>query len=172
MEKSKSFNVQKLVYASVFVALSVVINSLRIGSVSFGGFPIIFSGYVLGPIMGFIVGFVSDLVGFIVRPSSFGFNPLFALTSALTGAIPVIVTTKLLGDKYPEFKLWKILVGIFIGQTITSVILVPIFRVMLYGKNTFWFYMTSAAAKQAISIPIYAVLMKIVWDRIKGFVKL
>ena len=171
VEKNKFFTTKKLVLASFFVALSVVVNTLRIGSVSFGGFPIIFSGYVLGPVTGFIVGFVSDLVGFLVRPSaSGGFNPLFALTSSLTGAIPVIVT-KLLGDKYPEYKLWKIFLGVLVGQTITSVIMVPFFRAILYGKNTMWYYLVKAAAKQAVSIPIYAVLIKIIWDSIKNVVK-
>lgn len=164
MQKNSKMTAKTIAYASIFVALSVAINTVRIGSVSFGGFPIILSGYALGPVMGFMVGTLADLVGFIIRPSSTGgFNPLFILTSALTGAIPVIVTG-MLGDKYPTFKLWKLLVGILVGQAITSVILVPIFRALLYGKNTVWYYMVKAAAKQAVSIPVYAVLIKAVLD--------
>lgn len=163
MKKSK-FSTRTIAYSAIFVALSVVINTVRIGSVSFGGFPIILSGYALGPLLGFIVGGVADLVGFLIRPSATGgFNPLFILTSALTGAIPVLVT-RALGDRYPKYKLWKILVGVLIGQTITSVILVPIFRSLLYGKNTVWYYMVKAGTKQAVSIPIYGVLIKAVLD--------
>ena len=159
--KTKSkFSSKQIAYASIFIALSVVVNSLRIGKVSFGGFPIIFSGYALGPVMGFVVGAMADIVGFIVRPSSTGgFNPLFIMTSALTGAIPVIVTSAL-GDKYPKYSLWKIFVGILVGQVVTSVIMVPIFLTILYGKKSLWLYMASAATKQAFSIPIYAALLK------------
>lgn len=164
MNQKGFFTTKKIAYIGIFIALSVSINSMRIGSISFGGFPIIFSGYALGPLLGFIVGGLSDLVGFIVRPSTTGgFNPLFTLTSALTGAIPVIVTS-IIGDRYPKFKLWKILIGILVGQTITSVVMVPIFISILYGKNTVWYYMTSAAIKQAISIPVYALLLKAIND--------
>jgi ECF transporter S component (folate family) len=159
MKRVSFLTTKKIAYAGIFVALSVAINTLRIGSISFGGFPIIFSGYALGPVLGFIVGGLADIVGFIIRPSSTGgFNPIFTLTSALTGAIPVIVTSAL-GNKYPNYKFGKILVGVLIGQTITSVIIVPLAISILYGKNTFWYYMTSAAIKQAVSIPVYSILI-------------
>lgn len=158
-EEKVTFTTNKLTYMAMFVALSVVINTLRVGEVSFGGFPIIFGGYVLGPIYGFIIGAVADIVGFIIRPSAGGaFNPLFVLTSALTGLIPVLVT-QLLGEKYPNYSFVKILIGIFVGQLITSVILVPFFMVMLYGNNTFVYFATKALIKQAISIPLYAFLL-------------
>lgn len=166
MVKKSIFTTKKIAYAAIFIAISVAINTMRIGSISFGGFPIIFSGYVLGPLMGFIVGGLADVVGFLIRPSATGgFNPLFTLTSALTGAIPIIVT-KLLGDKYPNYKLWKIFLGIFIGQTITSVVMVPIFISLIAGKNTVWYYIYKAAAKQIVSIPIYAILLKAINDTI------
>ena len=57
----------KIVYSSIFIAMSVAINTVRIGEVSFSGFPIIYSGYVLGPVMGFIVGSIADIVAFIIR---------------------------------------------------------------------------------------------------------
>lgn len=155
-DKNKPLTTPRLTLMAFFIALSVVINTVRVGSVSFGGFPIIFAGYILGPISGFIVGAVADIVAFIVRPSSFGFNPLFTLTSALTGLIPVIVT-KLLGEERPHFTYFKVLVGIFVGQLITSVILAPLFQMILFQRG-FWVIVTGAAIKQAISIPLYAFL--------------
>lgn len=165
-DKSNKFTTVKISYMSIFIALSVMINSLRIGSISFGGFPIILSGYLLGPIPGFIVGGVSDLLGFIIRPSAFAFNPLFTLTSALTGAIPVVVTN-LLGERYPNYSLVKILIGVFVGQILTSVIMVPIFSSILYGRATVWVLAGDAFIKQALSIPVYALLIKILNDRLK-----
>lgn len=164
-ERNELFKSIKLVNMSIFVALSVAINTMRVGSVSFGGFPIILSGYLLGPIPGFIVGAMSDIVGFIIRPSALGFNPVFILTSALTGLIPVVVTN-LLGNKYPRFEMHKVLIGIFIGQILTSVIMVPIFSTIIYGKHSFWFLAYRAFIKQVISIPIYAFLTTTIVDRV------
>lgn len=167
----KPMNVNTLSYMGFFVALSVVINTLRIGNISFGGFPIILSGYFLGPINGFIIGAVSDVLGFLIRPSAFSFNPLFTLTSALTGLIPVLINN-ILGEKYPNYSFWKMLLGILIGQFLTSVILVPLFQVWIYGNRTFLYYFTAAAAKQAFSIPIYAFLGMSLLDRLSKILKL
>lgn len=164
-DRSNKFSTVKISYMAIFIAISVMINSLRIGSISFGGFPIILSGYLLGPIPGFIVGAVADIVSFIIRPSAFPFNPIFTLTSALTGALPVLVNN-LLGERYPKYTFIKILIGVIIGQMITSVILVPIFSVILYGKNTFWVLASKAFLKQAVSIPVYAILVAIINDRL------
>lgn len=163
-DKTNKFTTIKITYMAIFIALGVMINSLRVGILSFGGFPIILSGFLLGPIPGFIVGAVTDIAAFIVRPSLFPFNPLFVLTSALTGLIPVVVAN-LLGDKYPKYHMVKIFIGILIGQILTSVVLVPIFSVWLYGRSSVILLMSRALVKQAVSIPVYAILIKILTDR-------
>ena len=157
---------RKITYMAVFIALSVVINTMRFGSVSFGGFPIIYSGLVLGPVNGLIVGAVSDVLGFIIRPSSGGYNVVFTLTSALTGLIPIMVV-KLFKVKYPNYKFYQVLLGIFIGQMLTSVIMAPYFQALLFGKNTFYYYATKAFIKQAVSIPLYAALFTSMTESIK-----
>lgn len=166
-DRTDKFSTNRITYIAIFVALSVAINTARVGSISFGGFPIIMSGYFLGPINGFIVGAVADVVGFIIRPSSSGgFNPAFVLTSALTGAIPVVVT-RFLGEKYPNFSLAKVIIGTFVGQMVTSVIMVPFFRVFFFGGNTFLYFAGKAFIKQIISIPIYGFLITTVNESLK-----
>lgn len=154
-ESTKFRSTRTITYMSVFIALSVVINTMRFGSISFGGFPIIYSGLVLGPVNGFIVGGLSDILAFIVRPSAGGYNVVFTLTSALTGFIPVMVT-RLFKEKYPNYRFLPVLIGVFIGQMITSVIMAPFFQAILFGKNTFYYYAAKAFIKQIISIPIYS----------------
>ncbi len=164
MSKKSKFSTRKITYAAIFISLSVVINSLRIGIISFGGFPIILSGFALGPGMGFIVGLLADFIGFIVRPSSTGtYNIIFGITSGLTGLIPVVVVAAL-GDKYPKFSLWKLLIGILVGQFITSVFLAPYFVDKLFLPGTFVPKMILAAKKQALSAPVYAYLSKVLLD--------
>lgn len=162
----KQSSTRRITYMGVFIALSVVINTMRFGSVSFGGFPIIYSGLVLGPVNGLIVGAVSDVLGFIIRPSSGGYNVVFTLTSALTGLIPIMVV-KLFKVKYPNYKFYQVLLGIFIGQMLTSVIMAPYFQALLFGKNTFYYYATKAFIKQAVSIPLYAALFTSMTESIK-----
>lgn len=168
-DKTEPLTTKRLTMMAILVALSVIINTMRIGSISFGGFPIIYAGYFLGPVNGFLVGAVADVLGFIVRPSSFGFNPLFTLTSALTGLIPVIIT-KLLGEKYPQLNFWKVLVGICTGQFITSVFLAPLFQMILFGQG-FWLLVGKAAIKQVLSGPAYAFLTITINDSVSKVIK-
>lgn len=163
--RTSSRKTKTVVYMAVFVAISVTINTLRVGSVSFGGFPIIFSGFALGALPGFIVGAVADVVAFIVRPSSGGFNPAFTLTSALTGAIPVLVTT-LLRDRRPSYKTWKVFIGILIGQGITTILMVPMFRVIFYGNGTFFYFVGKSALQQVFTIPAYTIVFMSLYEAI------
>lgn len=165
METKAKFSTKQIAYIAIFVALGVVINTLRFGILSFGGLPIILSGYALGPILGFIVGAITDVVAFIIRPSNIGFpNPIFTLTSALTGLIPVVVSS-FLGDKYPNFKLKNIFIGVLIGQFITTVFISTYFVDKLFLPGSFWIKMPIAAKKQLIQAPVYAYIIKVIIDR-------
>lgn len=156
------FSARTLSYLAMFIALSVVLNTLRVGPISFGGFPIIYGGLALGPVFGFIIGMVSDLLGFLVRPSGNGFNLAFTLTSSLTGAIPVLVLRLFGNDPKNKQNFIKVLIGIFVGQTITSVIMVPYFMKLFYGFN-FWERLIKAFSKQVWSIPLYAFIFVSTW---------
>lgn len=169
--EKKLLTSRKIAISAMLVALSVAINTLRIGSISFGGFPIIFSGLTMGPINGFIVGAVADIVGFIVRPSATGgFNPLFVLTSGLTGLIPGLMII-LLKDNYPNYKTWKVFISIATGQLITTVLMAPFFISLiregnLIGTTTFWIAywgrVTRAFIRQAVNVPIYTILFPLI----------
>lgn len=168
-DRGPGFTVNKISYMAMFVAIGVIINTARVGNISFGGFPIILSGYILGPLPGFIVGAVTDLAAFIVRPSVNAFNPLYTLTSALTGLLPVLISG-ILGERYPKYSFIKVLIGIMVGQLLTTVILAPIFTTILYGKYSFWYLALNALIKQAVSVPVYAFLSISVIDRISKVV--
>lgn len=157
LSAAQYFTPKHIAQMSIFIAIGVVINSMRVGFLSFGGLPIVLSGYIFGPVGGFIIGGVTDLVAFLVRPSSYGFNLAFTLTSALTGAIPVLVTDALGGKKVLTF--WRVLVGVVIGQFLTSVILVPLFMSLFIGEAAAKATFFRALVKQTFSAPVYAVLV-------------
>ena len=141
------------------IALNIILSRVITipGVINFGGFPIIFAGVVFGPLVGGIVGGIGDVVSFIVRPTG-PFMPHFVLTSALTGIIPGLMM-RLLKAEMPKFPLWKIFISILVGQVITSVLMVPYFRNILF-TTPLLVTMSRAVAKQAINIPAYSIIIK------------
>lgn len=156
----QKIDVRMMTICGFLIALNIILSSFIAipGIISFGGFPIIFGGIVFGPVIGGLVGAVGDIVSFIVRPTG-PFMPHFVLTSALTGIIPGLIV-KLLRNNLSKSKLWKIFIAILIGQVITTVLMVPYFRLILFA-HPFVVTTLRAAQKQAINIPVYAVLINI-----------
>lgn len=154
----KKINAKTLTIAGFLIALNIVLSRIVAipGLVNFGGFPIIFAGVALGPVFGGIVGAVGDVVSFIIRPTG-AFLPHFVLTSALTGIIPGLVAN-LLKNEIRDPKLWKVFVSILTGQIITSVLMVPYFRQILFGQP-FMVNFLRTLPKQAINIPVYSVII-------------
>ncbi len=88
---------QLVVYNALFIAISVVLKLLFEIYVPLGGFPslrfnltsipIILGGIILGPESGFVIGIISDLLCYILKPN----GPLFVgftITNGLVGLIP------------------------------------------------------------------------------------
>lgn len=126
------FDNRQLVYMSFLIGLSIVLTRLyniHIGLVTFGGFPIILAGFLFGPLSGGIVGFLADILGFILVPSG-PYLPWFTLTSSLAGVIPALL---LLPFKQKVPALWKIMAAIFLGQLTTNVLLVSYFQQIYFG---------------------------------------
>lgn len=63
----------------------------------------------------------------------------------------------MLKDKYRDFKLYKIIFSIAIGQIITSVLIAPIAIHLLYKK--FGAELCQRHIKQAWSVPLYGVVL-------------
>ncbi len=91
---------QRITFASMFIAMSVVLTRfasirLAIGGVEgvrigFGTFPIILGGMLFGPSWGGAIGALADVIGFSLSPGG-PYFPHFTLTSALYGVIPGIL---------------------------------------------------------------------------------
>lgn len=118
----KSRELQKLVLASSLVAISIVIDIFFKQILSFNNFgvpfyaiPIIYGSIVLGPIYGLIMGYVSDLVGFIAFPNG-AYAFIFALGAMLWGFIPGLFLYR----KYDRTKLVFVLIFNHILVTIAN----------------------------------------------------
>lgn len=170
-----------LVLMAFFIALNVILSFITSGiTVSFGGiagikiglggFPIILSGILMGPIAGGIVGIFSDVIGWIVNPMG-PFMPHFTLTAALTGIIPAVVLRSISRSSFtPNFL--HLIFAVGIGQVITSVLLVPYFLYSLF-QLPLVATVTGNAISQAVSVPLYSYLILFVLkhEQIKSMAK-
>lgn len=97
---TKKFTALSIVRAGLFIAMSLVLKvvfeiyiplagipALRI---NFAQIPIMLSGIILGPVIGFCSGAAADIINFMVKPGG-PFFPGFTLVSALSGFIPGLI---------------------------------------------------------------------------------
>lgn len=95
------FRTKKLVLSALFVTLALLMSrflKLKLASgltLSFGGYPLMFGGMILGPYYGFMIGIVTDVLNFALAPSSFGFNAFFTISEGLLAWFPGFILWKL-----------------------------------------------------------------------------
>lgn len=159
--RSKNY-VRNLVLMAIFAALSIILTrylslmlmggTVRLG---FGSIPIIFSGMVLGPVAGGIVGVVSDLLGILLSPQG-QFHPGFTLSAALTGIIPGLVVMLMKNRK----SLLTISVANISVYVLVSLVLNTLWLSQLYGK-AFIALLPSRALFQGIVTVASIILIKV-----------
>lgn len=161
---------------SLMIALNIVltrvasiripIGGVEVVRIGFGGFPIIYSGIAFGPLAGGIVGAVGDIIGYWINPAG-AYMPHFTLSAALTGIIPGLVLKPF--DK-SEYNFWHLILAIGIGQTITSIIMVPYFLNRLFDVPLIA-TIPGRIKGQIIHIPLYAYMTKIIMKRIETIIQ-
>ena len=132
----------------------------------FNGFPIILSGFLLGPAGGFWCGALSDILAFLLKPGG-PYIPFFTLTSGITGMLPVLLYLKLAPRRDGKLLLspWALLLSIGLAQAVTKVLLVSALRAVLFGLPAKVLALR-AAAEQAFHVPLYAYAVWVVLRRV------
>lgn len=154
--------------AAMLVTLTCLVQVLTPpgSALKLTGFPIILSGFLLGPGYGAMVGAVSDILGYLLYPAG-PFFPGFTLTQALTGALPAAI----FGRRQVSRLGWKalpwLLLAIGIGQLVTSVLMVSGFLYLLY-ELPFWAQATYRGLVQAVHVPLYVWLAWKVLDSLES----
>lgn len=118
-------------WSAMLIALSVVltrvasiripvggIEAIRIG---FGALPILFAGITGGPLLGFLVGALADLVGYGINPMG-PYSPLITLSSGLLGLIPGLVMKLFLRS---EWSWGKVALGVAVAQVVVGMAFTP-----------------------------------------------
>ncbi|MEA4115320.1 ECF transporter S component [Mycoplasma sp. 744] len=95
----KKWSIRKISFVGILIAISVVFLVISVGimpffsypsfKISFIGLPVKITGFIFGPIVGGLVGLLSDLISFLFLPTNY--NPLYTLATASNGIIAGII---------------------------------------------------------------------------------
>ncbi len=127
-------NLKALVFASILVAISVTgkLFSFNIGEalrIGYENLPVILSGLVFGPALGFTVGIASDLCGCLAV--GYSVNPIITLGMGALGLTSGIISGMF---KY-NFSTLSIIVSDVLAHTLGSVIIKTIGIALYYGAE-------------------------------------
>ena len=97
--KNKSWNNRKIAFVSILIATSVAfvliftkiipITTIPSFKIMAGGLPVKLTGYIFGPLIGALTGFLSDMISFLMMPTFIHW--WYSLAFAMAGAVPGIV---------------------------------------------------------------------------------
>jgi ECF transporter S component (folate family) len=158
--------VTKISLAGLFVATSIIlarffagdiiIGGLSVLRISFGTVPIYLSGIILGPVYGAFTGILADILGYFLKPLG-PYFPGFTVNGALSGLIP-----GLLASFYNQKKSWwRLLLIVALAETVTSVMLTPLWLNMITGK-AFIAFLPSNLLSRVFLIPLHVTLVKLI----------
>jgi len=135
---NKKNRTYRLVMNSLFIVLSILLSRLLairipIGNVEvirfgFGTIPVFLSAFIFGPLDGFIIGGLADLIGYWINPMG-AFLPQFTLTSALHGLIPGIVFWYFFKRR---INYWSLAISCGLGEAV-GITLTPFFLHNAFG---------------------------------------
>ncbi|QGZ97360.1 folate ECF transporter S component [Mycoplasma sp. NEAQ87857] len=90
------WSIRKMVFVAILIAISVafttvssqIIPWVNISSYKFAfiGLPVKITGFIFGPLIGFLVGFISDLISLLFVPPV-GYSPIYSLATAINGLV-------------------------------------------------------------------------------------
>ncbi|ADL03746.1 folate family ECF transporter S component [Lacrimispora saccharolytica] len=149
-------NVPTVSVTGMLVALSVVLSFFTIVisnvlQISFGFLPLAVGGMLFGPVVGGIMGILSDILGYFVHPNG-PFFPGFTLNALLTGTLYGFFLYK----KHVTLKR-----VIFVSLTITllvNMMLNPLWLSIMYG-NAFFVLVIGRIVKNLLMFPINTALL-------------
>lgn len=156
-----------ITYTAVFTALAAIANIFVIplgGNTNFISLvyiPCFFAGIFLGPVLGFTVGVLADIIGMIINPLG-AWLPLITLASGLLGLIPGLVF------KYVKVKsdTVKLLLSIYLCLIICTCGLNTLATYLAYSKGkTFAMYLAVRVPTQllvaSINFVVIGALLKV-----------
>lgn len=162
--KDSLFSVRTLTVSAMLVAVGVVLSFLRIPlstitEVTLTGLPIAVGGYLFGPAIGFAVGALIDVCGFLIKPMG-PFFPGFTLSTGLIGLIYGLFLYRKWWDKSDSNK--NLLVRIALAHLVKTILislLLNCFWLSVFYGMPFKAVFVGSIPKEAINFPIEVFLI-------------
>lgn len=158
-----SKNTKRITFLAAFTALATLANIFVIPLNGGGNYisllyiPCFFAGIFLGPLCGFAVGALSDVIGMLINPLG-PWLPLITLASGLLGFIPGVVF------KYVKIKskTLKLLISVGLCLVICTCGLNTLATYLAYSKGkTFWVYL---GVRLPLQIGVAVINFIVIWD--------
>lgn len=147
-------NIRTLTGAALMTAATVVLDFFRIiisqsMEISFSFLGVALAGLLYGPYVGGLVGGMSDILEYIIKPSG-AFFPGFTLNKILTGVIFGLFLYK----QNPTLR--RIAIALLVETIVITLILTPIWLNIMYGTALF---AVVRVARAVIMYPIRLALL-------------
>ncbi len=168
---SLRFSTRQLAQAAVLTALAIVLtrffSSIAIGGgvfrIELGQVPILVSGLLLGPVLGFLVGVVADLLGSLISLQG-QFHLGITLTSGLLGLLPGLVFALLAARRLSTWQ--RLVLGVvlaFVVDFLLGLLLQSLWLAQLFHSP--WTVMVQTRAipvliRSLVHVPLVAALWK------------
>lgn len=152
-DSAKEFgSVKSITVTGMFIAVSMVIESLSIDigytKINFAFLAIAVIGMLFGPVVGFGAGLICDVVGFFVHPTGGSFMPVYTLVAGLQGLIYGICL-------YHKYEMHIVVKGkdisLFVRATVARLLDVVIINLLINTKLLLYYgWIPAAAYSEAI----------------------
>lgn len=149
-------NVKTLSTVAMLIAIGVLLGFFKIPiteviEIRFGSIPIAIAGSFFGPGIGALVGALTDIGGFIVKPTG-PYFPGFTISNLVTGIIFGCLFHK------KELTISRIVVAQILNTLIVGIVLNSLWLSMLYG-NAFVVIVSARIIKEIIVIPLHVLIL-------------
>ena len=147
--------IQRLTISAMLLATSVIFGLFKIplsqvSEIRLQFLPVAIEGTVFGPLYGGILGGLSDILCYMVRPTG-PFFPGFTVSSILQGVIYGLILKR-------DQSIGRIMIAQALDTVIVSLILNPVWLMLLYG-NAFIPLFLSRLVKVLVMYPINTMLL-------------
>ena len=148
--RTKALAVAALLIAIATIVKMFTVSITSILEIRLGTFALAAAGALLGPVYGTGIGAISDILGYIVRPTG-PFFPGFTISAAATGLIFGLILRK-------KHDLPRIIIAVLVNAGAVTILLNSLWLSMLYG-NAFIVVLGARIVKELVLIPVNIVLI-------------
>ncbi len=152
--------------AGMLVAISIVLSFLRVVissvlEISFAFLPLAAGGLLYGPVVGGIMGILSDVLGYFIRPNG-PFFPGVTLNALISGLLYGLFLYK------KPVTLKRVIIVNALITILINLLLNSLWLSMMYGK-AFVVLLTARIVKNVVMFPINTALLMVLLKFIERF---